>query len=191
MIPGIYNPAFPAPFLVPDLTDTLLIQSLELGGTDIGDGSNGLMVQVWKAWVDDGGTSIKISTITDTLAITAISGLTDVTSVSLGFDTNMNYSIGYIDLGVVKFKWYDSVAEDYTTTTFAGADSVKVATDDKRAGQSANRDVIVSYTSGGILYYRMQRDRYSIEYTVGNVGAAKLYTIGMHNALRFQFALQV
>lgn len=182
-------PAMPAEFLVPDSTDTALTESFEYGGTALNDGTQGRMVQVWRAWIDDAGTSIKTSPISGSPVTTLLSGLTNVTSVSIAFDTNMAPALAYIENGTLKLRWYNTATEAFQVDAYPGATSGRVAADDKRRSQDGASDVVFGYTLGGMLVTREQRDRYEVPYEMAASSSMVLRRMGMHARLRFQFEL--
>ena len=186
---ALSDPPMPAAFLTPDDTDSDLTQSFEYGGTALNDGTQGRMVQVWRAWIDDSGTSIKTSPISGTPVTTLLSGATNLTSVSIAFDTNMAPTLAYIENGVLKLRWFNTATELFQVDAFPGATSGKVAADDKRRSQDGASDVVFGYTLGGMLITREQRDRYEIPYEMAASGSMVLRRMGMHERLRFQFEL--
>ncbi|MNV87345.1 hypothetical protein D3C71_1814610 [compost metagenome] len=93
--------------------------------------------------------------------------------------------------GVPKFRWYDPIATGYVTTELpAGCVNPRVSLDDKRSEYAPSSDVILAYVRAGNLYYRQQRDRYTVEYLWQTGVPAGLVKIGMNRLLRFQFALE-
>lgn len=179
----------PAPslFLAPDGRLRLsLLADYELGGVDLFDASQGLMVQVWEARVV-GGTTIQVkpeagATWTDVTTDTAI------TEVALAFDQNMRPVVAYVAGGVAKMYWFDSIPATFVTTSFSGASSPVVTMDDKRALEMLSNDVLLFYIRSGTVYYRQQRDRFTIERSLGAVpaGQTRFKRWGMGDALRLQ-----
>lgn len=177
----------PSLFLAPDSRLRLsLLADYELGGVALFDASQGLMVQVWEVRVVS-GTTIQVkpeagATWTDVTTDTAI------TEVALAFDQNMRPTVAYVAGGVAKLYWFDSLAVAFVTTFFAGASSPVVTMDDKRALEMTANDVLFFYIIAGTVYYRQQRDRYTIERSLGVVpaGATRFKRWGMGDALRLQ-----
>jgi hypothetical protein len=176
-------------FLPPDTLVSSLIVDYELGGVALNDPSLGLRVKDWKATFDksdgwvylQGGNDAPIQLLQDF----------NITEVSLAFDQNMNVALAYLTLGVVKLYWFDTTIPGYTTTTFADARSPRVALDDKRPSLLGGSDVIFAYIRNGSLYYRQQRDRYTVEYFLRDSipNTQRLRNIGMGRNLRFQFEI--
>ena len=131
---------------------------------------------IWIAYEDDGGGP----------ATRIIAG-SNLTTPSLAFDANMQPTVAYTDPDGCKFRWYDSLASATVTTTVAGATSIQCALDDPRPEMAARSDVIVAYTRAGKLYYRQQRDRYTIERLIGNAPVGKLTKVGLNRGFRLQF----
>lgn len=114
-----------------------------------------------------------------------------VTEVGLAFDLNMNPNICYVAGGQTYLHWYDTSIQDFTTTSF-GIDtkSPQITLDDNRLELSTSSDVIFAYVRGSSVYYRQQRDRYTVEYYVGEVPEdLTLVQIGMNSKYRFQFKI--
>lgn len=171
----------------PDNVDNQATQSYEYGGTAINDASLGRLYQVWRAYFDGAGAYVAPS-VSGT-PITTLVTATGISFVSIAFDTSMAPSLAYIQNGVYKFRWYNTLTAMYQTDTYAGLTSVKVSTDDKRRGVEGQSDVILAYTRDGTLYWRQERDRYLIEYTAGPSGTRLLTRLGMNAQFRMQFEL--
>lgn len=181
-----------APYLAPDSADTQDVESLEQGGIAISDASQGRQVQDWRAYITTtaGVSTVNVAPrISGTPVTTVFVGTGLITEVSLAFDSNMNTAICYIEAGVLKLRWYNTLTSSYQTDTYAGATSGRVSTDDKRATQEGPSDVIFGYTRANVLYWRQQRDRYTVEYTVGPSSSLILKRIGMNQKNRLQFEL--
>lgn len=181
-----------APYLSPDSADGQDSESLEQGGIAISDASQGRQVQDWRAYIETtlGVSTIKVAPfLTGTPVTTVLTGTGLITAVSLAFDSSMNTATCYIEAGVLKLHWYDTVAGAYRSDSYAGATSGKVSTDDKRSSQEGPSDVIFAYVRADVLYWRQQRDRYTVEYTVGAAVGRNLTRLGMTTKNRLQFEL--
>lgn len=182
----------------------------EVGGFAIQDPSRGLQCNIWRARILNEKTEIVMDANPYTAegqyvaAFSIISG-TEITEVSISFDQNMRPVIAYVEAGVAKLYWYDSAIPGQTTTIYPGYITPRVSLDDKRALQSQVSDVIFAYIreEGGEnrLFYRQQRDRYTIEYDPTEdldpsirdeyramvAASPGLIKIGMNRQLRMQF----
>lgn len=185
---GIIDPAQPSILLSPDLLESDPLVSLERGGIALNDATQGLDYQDWRCYIEGGVvkvTPVLGGTVTSVFTPTGV-----ITSLSLAFDTNMAVTIAYVEDGLVKLRWFNTTLPGIQTDTIAGATACKCGTDEKRSGLEGLSDVIFAYLRAGNLYYRQQRDRYLIEYTVGAVGASfKLRRVGKNVGNRFQFEL--
>lgn len=185
-----------AAFISPDDTDGVEsfefgpLTDYELGGKDISDASEGLEVKIWKAEVTEAGeVYFSAPEVPQALYIT----LPGTTEFSFTFDQNMRPVLAYMQAGEAKFRWYDALTGTYVTTTLpVGSNYPKVALDDKREYQTTlgDNDVILAYLRAGTLYYRQQRDRYEVEYTLASVPNARLLRIGMNMVGRLQFLFE-
>ncbi|RKG44856.1 hypothetical protein [Acinetobacter sp. WCHAc060007] len=155
----------------------------EWGGSDLQNPQEGLRIKIWRCFYE--GKKIKI---TDGNLIYSLINVDAVTAVGLAFDFNMNPNVVYIADGKTYFWWYDTVAHKHITTEY-GAEfiSPQISLDDHRLHQSASADIIFAYIRNAKLCYRQQRDRYQIEYVLGDAKNQKLTQIGMSKNYRFQF----
>ncbi len=157
------------------------------GGIAISDPSEGLDYQIWKAYLQDDNVILSSATQHEFIAYTGA----NITEISFAFDSNMNFTLAFVQNGEAKLHWYDSSSGGMVTTSF-GSDylSPKTTLDDKRDLQSSIRDVIFSYVKNNNLYFRMQRDRYEVEYLLKEGGINRIKKIGMNNKLRLQFLVE-
>ena len=186
MLPGNKISSFRSKltFLTPDKTAES-INDFELGGIDIRDTSQGL-VYLWECFYEQGWIVLKNS-------VNEIKWLQipNVSKVGLAFDSNMQPVVTYVSGGETFLNWYDSSVQRYITTSY-GIDntSPQISLDDLRPVTSSTSDVIFSYVRDFKVYYRQQRDRYDIEYFVGDVPEGlTLVQIGMTKNYRFQFKI--
>ena len=149
-------------FLYPRSKRYSVMQSWDRGSVAISDTSEGIGSYIWESWTDgdtiyikrEGATAIKV--VTDPL----------ITEIDLTFDQNMRPCIVYVSSGVSKMFWYDTALEKQTTTTYPDIRNPRVSLDDKRTVNTTESNIIFSYVRDNNLYYRLQRDRYSVEYLI-------------------------
>lgn len=184
-----------APFIGAAALPITPLRDFETGGIALNDASEGLQYQVWHARVvrnvDTGLDDIIVGA--ESVADTVVYSGTDITQLSIAFDRNMRLHYAWVESGDCKLHWYDSVAEEMTTTNFGSTFiTPRLTHDDKRELQSAKSDIIFAYLKGGDLCYRQQRDRFDTERVLkADTGSAGLIKIGMNTANRLQFMLQV
>lgn len=167
----------------------------ELGGLAISDSSLGLEYQAWKGFWEP---STGVVTLHPGISGTGIPVFTtsDVIDFTFTFDQSMRWTAATIDTSnLLSFRWYDITVNDYVISTYSDIASVKLALDDKRAVQiqSGVTDVILTYVKlDGDLCYRLQRDRYLIEYTLESdvPEGFRITNFGMTDKLRVQWRLQ-
>jgi len=175
-------------FLVPDKAEPLV--DFEWGGIDLLDSSQGLMVKIWKCFYHDGWICI-----TDDVVTRQLIQIANVKQVALAFDFNMHPTIAYTVENEDKSRsaylyWYDTALGAQTTTTYGTAYLFpQLSLDDHRLHQSANADIIFSYIKNNNLYYRQQRDRFTIERLLesGLSEDVELRQTGMNTKNRFQW----
>lgn len=185
------TPVVSAP-LVPDFTARLdLLVDYELGGVALSDPSQGLEVRQWRVAVV--GADVCVSPHPEGSPRTALFPAEDVTELALAFDQLMHPTIAFVQAGVTKLYWYDSLAAAQVTTSFPGAYSPMLCHDDKRAAQvvAGVTDVLFFYLLGGNLCYRQQRDRFTVERVLGplGAGATRITGVGMGTNGRVQVFL--
>jgi len=160
----------------------------ENGGVNLSDPSLGLNVKVWKGEIIDDKIFLSAE---DVVPVEVYSG-NGLTSISIAFDQNMNYFLAFTEQGVAKIRWYDTTILVHIVTVFTtGYRGLKATMDDKRMRQSSNNDIILSYIRNNGLYYRQQRDRFTIERLLkGELSDySRLLKIGMGNNWRLQFVM--
>lgn len=181
----------PAAFYSPDDIDSIdPLTDYEMGGVALSDASAGLQDRIWTARADlDGNVYLSAPENVETLFIT----LPGITELSFTFDQNMRPVLAYMQGGVARLRWFNTVPNAYVVTDLpAGSMYPRVALDDKRARQTTqgDNDVILAYMRSGDLYYRQQRDRYEDEYLLKAGVNAKLIRIGMNMLNRLQFMFE-
>ena len=140
------------------------LKDFERGGVAFQDPSQGLNVRTWQAFVKEDGIWIQAYQAQTPWLI--VSG-EEINYVSFAFDNNMNIAVCYRQLEIVKLYWYDTTVQSMVTTEFPEADVGCVTLDDKRPEFSSTNDILFFYLRDEGLYYRQQRDRYTIERYLG------------------------
>tara|TARA_R110001606_G_C15330447_1_gene645518 strand:- start:38 stop:610 length:573 start_codon:yes stop_codon:yes gene_type:complete len=159
----------------------------EDGGIAIQDPSRGSQYQRWR------GRLLGENIILDAPEVESFVALSgpDITEISFTFDQNMRPAIAYVQDGVAKLWWFDSVPGQQVITEYPGAITPRVILDDKRFTQTSNSDVILGYVRDGTLYYRQQRDRFTIERLLDVGPHVGLVKIGFNVQLRLQFLMEI
>jgi hypothetical protein len=174
-------------FRPPNDLDYDPLHQIVWGGQAIGDGTKGRLVKYWEvALVTEG---ITVRPVNGPIAFT-LTGLdiSQITSVSLAFDSNMGLAIAYTVSTGANLYYFDSLSSQYTTRFFADINSCRLCVDDARDFYSSASDVIFAYTRVGNVYWRQQRDRYNIERLIG-ASPNKLIRIGQTFVNRLQLEL--
>lgn len=178
-------------YLSPDQLDPEPLEDWELGGVALNDPSEGLEYQVWRAHLRIGVNNIgNVWLSADNHPESLLFTRDGVTEISLTFDQNMNPFIAFMQNGEAWYWWYDTaIGEQVFTQLPTGCYSPKAAMDDKRYRQVGDSDIILGYVRDGGLYYRMQRDRFLIEYDLNLAVSTNLLKLGMNKSNRLQFAV--
>lgn len=159
----------------------------EDGGIAIQDPSRGSLYQRWRGRLIDDEIILDAPEVEP---FTVLSG-PDLTELSFTFDQNMRPAVAYVQAGVAKLWWFDTVAGAQVTTTYPGAITPRVILDDKRFTQTSNSDVILAYVRDGALYYRQQRDRFQTEQLLDAGPHVGLVKIGFNVQLRLQYLMEI
>lgn len=176
----------PAQYLYPDVLIPTKLVDYELGGVALNDASEGLRVKTWTGTTD--GKNVYLEA--DGVPKTKVFGVTGtISEISIAFDQNMRPFVAFVEDGQAKYYWYDSLVSDVAISDLsATARNPRACTDDKRETQTLSNDIILAYLDGTELSIRMQRDRYTVEYVLGNVTPdAALTRVGMHRENRLLF----
>jgi hypothetical protein len=157
------------------------------GGININDPSQGIRVQLWTAYVEDGIIMLNAPSLAQ--PVIALSG-DNISELTLAFDQNMNYTLAYVQNSVAKLYWFDTFLSAYTITEFPSAISPRITLDDKRPLQTSLSDLVLGYVKNDNLYFRLQRDRFLNEYLLKENVQARLDQMGMNVKNRLQFKLK-
>lgn len=166
------------------------LKDRESGGIALSDPSAGLQYQIWTAEISADRTQIVVSA--PSVAATTLYTGVNISEVSLTFDQNMRPVLAFVEDGIAKLRWFDTVPQEQVVTVF-GADYItpRVTLDDKRLTQNANSDVILAYLRDGNLYHRRQRDRFQTELLLATgVKSSGIAKIGMGRGYRLQFLMR-
>ena len=193
-----------AQYLPPDDAPTDNLTSYEDGGIGIQDPSQGLQVQTWTLTSDSQGVYLsapntpktRLFTLGDIGAARGKIPGTPITEVSLAFDQNMRPFVAFVADALAGFWWFNSQTNTMTFTDLATdvagnkALTPRCCLDDKRPRESGNSDIILAYVRANVLYFRMQRDRYGVEYQLMDNAFFTLDQVGMNRKGRLQFRVR-
>ena len=154
------------------------------GGVALNDGSQGREVGLWFVTASD--TTIDVHSEAGGLQLSL--PIPGASNVSLAFDQNMQPAIAYSQSGVHRLRYFDTLLADFNTLVEPTATSARCVIDDAREAFGAASDIVWAYIRDGVLYYRIQRDRYLIEYTVGPAEGT-ITGMGPNQGLRLQFKI--
>lgn len=171
------------------------IVDYEDGGIALSDASRGLLYQRWRARLFAPGTvDSYVELDAAGVAATTLVELPNLTEISISFDQLMRPVLAFVQNNIAYLRWFDSVPGEYVTDEIGvGVITPRVTMDDKRfiatEGYQKN-DVILAYVRTGNLYYRQQRDRFTIERLL-KTDVKPLIKIGFNRGLRLQFMHEV
>ena len=177
----------PTSFLVPSKTEGDVLIDYEWGGVDIRDTSEGLNKYIWECFYKDNWVVLK----NPDKEVNWLN-MEGVTQLGLAFNFNMQPYVTYVKDSKVYLNWFDTSVQQYVTTDFGNTfKSPQISLDDRRNETSNSSDIIFAYVKGRSIYYRQQRDRFGVEYFVGEIqqDGVTLVQIGMGRNYRFQFKI--
>jgi hypothetical protein len=170
----------------------------EEGGIAFQDGTLGTQVQMWECVYNGDKESPTYGDITiiplEFGDATTIINVPDVEEIAFAFNQNMDVIIAYYTKAKeLKYYYYDTLGETYQTNTLpAGSRSPQLCLDDHRWLETGSSDDILAYIRNGTLYYRQERERYTVERSLGSgVGDARLRRVGMQDNFRLKFDVRV
>lgn len=159
----------------------------EYGGIHYRDSSLGLMSHIWIAeLVED---DIVVYNKDTDESFIAYSGK-DIEEFSFAMDTANNPIIAARQNGILHVRWFDFDTQVYIVTSFTGIRNACICLDDKLNYVTGTSSIILAYIRNDNLYFRDQRDAFSIEYLLKELSSnIKLLKIGMNEGRRLQFQL--
>lgn len=180
-----------APFQYPDrVVRTSLLEDYEMGGIALSDPSQGHEYQAWRChWRYDWAVVLKaLKTGQESVMFYS----PDVFELAFTFDQNMRWACATQSrTGQFQFRWYDTAVGTYVTTELEGVTAFHCTLDDKRPVpvQLGNSDTILTYLKGSSLYFRAQRERFSVEHQLADDLPLDLVltNFGMNDRLRLQW----
>lgn len=161
------------------------IYSQHWGPVAIQDPAEGMLYQLWEARIAFNAITVQAP---NTVATTLFTRVNEIKQVSLAFDQSGFPVVAFVEsTGAAFLRWFDTTVPGYVITPLAsGVLTPRVTLDDARQFAGAISDVILAYVRAGNLYYRQQRDRYTIERLL-KAGVEELKHVSMNNGLRLQF----
>ena len=178
-----------AELLRPDEHDPEFVRDYERGGVALRETMAGINQKEWIFFIEDRTIFAKIA---DTDVQFPIITDKDFIEVVGSFDRNMNPVLVYFADNAYYFYWFDTVTNKYVTEELTSdVSSPRLCHDDKRNGALVYSDVILTYIKDTKLIYRLQRDRFTLNYIAGEKGikGREIIRFGMNKSLRLQWTL--
>lgn len=153
------------------------------------DPSKGADYQQWRAYIKDYAVWLEADNLPPRKLMESPGNT--ITDISICFNQNADLHYAWVDAGVAKFRWYDTVTTSFQTLTLpAGTRTPKCTLDDKRSTQSGRSDIILSYVkSDNKLYFRKQRDRFQTEFLLDDGPFISIERLYMNSGWRLQWLL--
>ena len=142
--------------------------SSDNGPIALNNTSSGLMAKIWTASYNNITGLIKLQDGT--------SLFTDVNlkELSLTFNQNGDPFIAFRSGTRIKIWWFDPLLSNYTVKDITSGDQPFCYLDEHRPEFSSISDVFIIYHRDGEIFYRLQRDRFDVEYSTGIIGGTDI-----------------
>lgn len=152
------------------------------------DPTQGLMYQEWRSYIREGAIWLEADNTSPRIVYQTEGELTDI---SIAFNQNGDLHYAYVEDGIAKLYYYDSVTGSFQTLVLpAGTRTPKITLDDKRRENLSGSDVILSYIKeDNGLYYRQQRERFQVERLLHPGPFVMIRQMYMNNGWRLQWLL--
>ena len=153
------------------------------------DPSRGMRYQQWRAYIKD--LQVWLEADNRPPSILLPSPTNSITDISIAFNQNADLHYAWVDAGTARLRYYDTLTSSMQTMTLPeGVRTPKITLDDKRPTQTARSDIILSYVKDdNKLYFRMQRDRFGVEYMLDDGPFISIERLYMNNGYRLQWLL--
>lgn len=168
-------------------------RDFETAGVALNNPTEGHLYQVWQAVIVD---KKRIEISAEEVPSTLLYSGNEISEVSLTFDQNMRPAVSFVEEGLPKLLWFDTlVGSQVIEELDPDVITPRVSLDDKRRLQMQRNDIVLGYikrvNKQYNLYFRMQRDRFEVEYLLKEgIGSNGIIKIGMNRINRFQFLLR-
>ena len=159
--------------------------SSDNGPVAIQNTSKGLMAKIWTASYNSVTGSVTLQDGTNLF--------TDVNlkELSLTFNQSGNPFVAFRSATRIKIWWYDPLLSNYTIKDVTTGDQPFCYLDERRPEFSANSDVFLLYHRDGEIFYRLQRDRFDVEYSTGIIGGTDIviecFGMAKNNRLQIKY----
>lgn len=159
--------------------------SSDNGPIAIQNTSKGLMAKIWTASYNSVTGSVTLQDGTNLFTDVSLKEL------SLTFNQTCNPFVAFRSATRIKIWWYDPLLSNYTIKDVTTGDQPFCYLDERRPEFSANSDVFLLYHRDGEIFYRLQRDRFDVEYSTGIVGGTDIviecFGMAKNNRLQIKY----
>jgi hypothetical protein len=164
------------------------IKDVSIGPKDLNDSSEGLNFKYWVAYAEELTNDLFIEDLEEATKTFILNEPDGIASVSLSFDQSANDSYAYITgTGDLKIRFFDQTLPGDVILNIGQAQSATFKIDMNYFPYNARSDILLFYIRSSAIYYRLQRDRYAIEYpTPITSGATEILDSGTTTGYRFQ-----
>lgn len=159
----------------------------DLGPISVGNTTQGLTAKQWY---------INYNTSTGECTLEGYGVLfvrTGISRVCLTFDFNGRPFVAFEQEGVVWIWWYDPLTSSQVFSQISEGVLPFARLDERRPEFSTISDIILIYFRNGSMFFRVQRDRFLVEYPTQftNISPSRVLNFGMSNLNRLQVDYEV
>lgn len=183
-------------WIEPDDRENYPLIDYESGPIALNDPSEGQFYQAWtlRYFPDSGDMTLEAPNTPRTVQFNR----PNINRISLAFDQNGNPFVAFVENGTdAMYWWYDPVPASTVFAALPANSLTPVCTqDDKRSNMAATgiSDIILCYVLNGNLYFRQERDRFTVQYPLQSPFLHPVYElpavlkrVGMNKSGRLQW----
>lgn len=164
-------------------------QPQDVGPVAIGDNSEGIDAYLWALSADGDDVFITREGQTPVFLFSAAGA----SSFDVAFDTAGNPFVAYEHADGIYIYWYDPQEQGQRLTLRApGGKNPFCSLDVREPERASESDIILLYERDDAVYYRLTRDRYTVEYPTPAtaLGGRSIVWAGVGNEFRYTFAVE-
>lgn len=136
-----------------------------VGGAELFSTTAGLLGYVWKAYVDDKDRIVVQREGEHDFHV--VTTKANVTQLDITFDQNMRPFLTYVANGLPYYYHFNSDLSTYSEVALdPHIKFPRCELDMREAGSIPRSDIVLAYTRGGKLCYRIQRERFRQEHVI-------------------------
>lgn len=163
------------------------VNNVTIGPIALNDASDGLNNKYWATYFDPSTSNIILDDLEGNTEIIVNEPL-GIKRIGLAFDQNGNDVYAWItETDILMLRWFDGGIPGDVVVNLGTAQDAVITMDMKYQAENSRSDVLLFYIKDNAIFYRVQRESYSIpNATPVTSGASRLIDSGMRTDYRFQ-----